>query len=93
MVGADKPVFVVVGGHPTDKAKQVEKYVQSLNGKLKLFVLLPYSPQLNPDETVWAHVKREIIRKTVNSLEDNERSCLECVAKIVEYTEISPIIF
>ena len=53
---------------PHTSGKTSEKYVESLNGRLKLFILPPYSPHLNPDETLWAHVKREIGRKTVNSL-------------------------
>ncbi len=59
-VGRGKPVFVVVDGHPTPKTKLVKKYIESLNGRLKLFILPLYSHYLNPDETVWAHVKREI---------------------------------
>jgi len=66
MVGTNKPVFVVVDGHPTHKDKLVKKYIESLSGQLKLFILPPCSSRLNPDETVWAHVKREISRKTVN---------------------------
>lgn len=51
MVNADKPVFLIVDGHPAHKAKLVKNYVESLDGKLKLFYLPPYSPHLNPDET------------------------------------------
>jgi len=82
MVGTDKPVFVVVDGHPTHKAKLVKKYIESLNGQLKLFILPPYSPQLNPDETVWAHVKREISRKTVNSLEEMRSHALSALRRL-----------
>jgi len=41
MVGATKPVFVIVDGHPTHNAKLVKEYVESLKGKLKLFFLPP----------------------------------------------------
>jgi len=82
MVGTNKPVFVVVDGHPTHKAKLVKKYIESLNGQLKLFILPPYSPQLNPDETVWAHVKREIGRKTVNSLEEMRSHALSALRRL-----------
>jgi len=58
MIGASKPIFVIVDGHPIHKSKLVKDYVESLDGMLKLFYLPPYSPQLNPDEQVWAHVKR-----------------------------------
>lgn len=58
MIGANKPIFVIVDGHPIHKAKLVRAYVESLKGQLQLFYLPPYSPQLNPDGQVWAHVKR-----------------------------------
>src|SRR5471030_1553860 len=37
MIGATKPVFVIVDGHSIHKAKLVKEYVASLNGALKLF--------------------------------------------------------
>ena len=36
----------------------------SLDGKLRLFFLPPYSPELNPDDQVWNHVKHHGIAKT-----------------------------
>lgn len=50
MVGASKPIFLIVDGHPIHKSKLVKDYVASLDGRLKLFYLPPYAPQLNPDE-------------------------------------------
>lgn len=38
MVNAEKPVFLIVDGHPIHKAKIVKRYVDGLDGKLKLFV-------------------------------------------------------
>ena len=52
IVNAETPVFLIVDGHPIHKAKMVKSYVEDLDGKLKLFYLPPYSPHLNPDETV-----------------------------------------
>ena len=39
--------------------------VASLGGKLRLFFLPPYSPELNPDEQVWNYVKHHGIAKAV----------------------------
>ena len=33
-------------------------YVEATDGKLKLFFLPGYAPELNPDELVWSHMKR-----------------------------------
>ncbi len=37
--------------------------MQSTNGRLRLFFLPPYSPELNPDELVWNHLKTHGVRK------------------------------
>ncbi|GHV12977.1 hypothetical protein FACS189491_07050 [Spirochaetia bacterium] len=61
----EKPVFLVVDGHPVHKSKKVKEFVESTNGKLKLFILPGYSPELNPDETVWAYVKHHVVGKKI----------------------------
>jgi transposase len=58
-------VFLVVDGHPAHRAKLVTKFIKSTDGRLRLFFLPPYSPELNPDEWVWKNVKHDHIGKTV----------------------------
>lgn len=82
MIGATKPVFVVVDGHPIHKAKRVMEYVESLAGQLKLFYLPPYSPQLNPDEQVWAHVKRQVAKRFVQDKENMKRLAIGALRRI-----------
>lgn len=55
--GMKRPVFLIVDGHPSHRAKMTTRFVESLNGKLRLFFLPGYSPDLNPDELVWRQVK------------------------------------
>jgi transposase len=51
----------------------VKQYGHSLDGALHPFFLPPYSPELDPDELVWNHVKRHslgrklVIRRRVGS--------------------------
>ncbi len=54
---APRPIFLVLDGHSAHKSRLVRDYVNSLGGKLRLFFLPPYSPELNPHEQVWNHVK------------------------------------
>src|SRR5271166_1163055 len=69
LVNARKPIFVVVDGHPTHRAKSVARFVAAHAGKLALFFLPPYSPELNPDELVWNDLKnRGTGRKLITSL-------------------------
>jgi transposase len=52
-----KPVFLILDGHPVHKSHKVTDFVESTEGKLRLFILPPYSPHLNPDEWVWNWLK------------------------------------
>jgi transposase len=53
-----RPVHLVVDGLPAHKTAVVKTYVASTRGRLTLHFLPGYSPDLNPDEAVWSHVKR-----------------------------------
>jgi transposase len=74
MQGRRRPVFLIVDGHPAHRAKLVQHYVESTNGKLQLYPLPPYSPELNPDELVWNDVKNNgVARSIVNGPSDLHR--------------------
>lgn len=72
--GVDKPVFLIVDGHPVHKAKVVRNFVESTDGMLKLFFLPPYSPHLNPDELVWGYLKHHKLGKMVIAGPDQLKS-------------------
>jgi transposase len=57
MVGSSKPVFLIWDGHPTHKSSEVAEKVRSYKGKLRVYLLPGYSPELNPGEGVWREVK------------------------------------
>lgn len=57
MVGSSKPVFLIWDGHPTHKSKEVTEKVRSYKGRLRVYLLPGYSPELNPGEGVWREVK------------------------------------
>jgi len=58
-----RSVFLIVDGHPVHKSAAVSRFVASTEGKLQLFRLPPYSPELNPDEQVWNHLKNHGVGK------------------------------
>ena len=88
MVGAKQPVFLIVDGHPIHRAKLIKDFVAAQDGKLKLFTLPPYSPQLNPDEQVWAHVKRQVSRQLVQSIDEMKRLALGALRRIQKLPEL-----
>ena len=61
LVGATKPIFVIVDQGPAHRAKKTKAFVETLGGKLRLFYLPPYSPDRNPDELVWKHLKADTV--------------------------------
>jgi len=63
MRGRKSRVFLVLDRHPAHIAKVVAQYVQSLRGRLELHFLPGYAPELNPDEFVWNHLKRQGVSK------------------------------
>jgi transposase len=63
--GAERPIFLVVDGHPTHKAKKVQRFLETVKDRLELFFLPPYSPELNPDELVWNDLKNNGIGRKV----------------------------
>lgn len=63
MIGQSTPVFLIVDGHPAHRARLVREFVEEQGGRLKLWFLPPYSPELNPDELVWGHVKQAVAKK------------------------------
>lgn len=65
-----RPVFLVVDGHPSHRAKMIAAFVQQLKGRLELHFLPGYAPELNPDEFVWNHLKHEGVSK--KPLKQNE---------------------
>ncbi len=70
IVGMDRKIFLIVDGHPTHKAKLVRQFVDNHADQIELFFLPPYSPELNPDELAWAHVKSKIAKRTVQTKEE-----------------------
>lgn len=68
--GMERKIYLVVDGHPTHKAKLVRTFVEANKDRIELVILPPYSPELNPDELVWAHVKQRVGKKAVQTKEE-----------------------
>ena len=61
--GRSGRIFLVMDGHPAHEANVVKRYVQTLQGRLELVRLPSYAPDLNPDEFVWSHMKKNGVSK------------------------------
>jgi transposase len=65
-----RKIFLIVDGHPTHKSKKVKAFIDENKERIRLFILPPYSPELNPDELVWNTLKQNIGRKKVSGPDD-----------------------
>lgn len=89
MVGEDGTVLLVVDGHPSHKAKKVREHIDKYAGRLRLYILPGYSPELNPDELVWNWVKNQKLGKNCDivdksSLIQAARSALASLQKLTK---------
>ena len=76
-----KKITLIVDGHNSHTTKAIKDYVASTKGKLKIYLLPPYSPELNPDELVWNNAKQKAAKKKYSRA---GMSYKEMVTKIIE---------
>jgi transposase len=71
MIGVKHKIFLIVDRGPAHVARKTKAFVAGLAGALRLFYLPPYSPDRNPDELVWKHLKADTVgRASITSLAD-----------------------
>jgi hypothetical protein len=56
---AERPIILILDGHPVHPSARVINLVDLLRRKLKLFFVPPYSPELNPDDIVGNDLKNK----------------------------------
>jgi len=61
----NQPVFLIWDGLPAHRSGKVKTLIESFEGRLKVFTLPSYSPELNPTEQVWNHAKTHGIGRKV----------------------------
>lgn len=82
-------VFLILDGHPVHRSRAVKEFAASTKGKLRLFFLPPYSPELNPDEWVWKNVKHDRVGKTaITSFDDLRRKAESAMLRLQRLPEL-----
>jgi transposase len=77
------PVFLVLDGHPVHRSNAVKAFAASTGGRLRLCFLPGYSPELNPGEWVWKHVKHDRLgRAGVTSPDDLKAKALAALHRL-----------
>jgi len=85
-------VFLIVDGHPVHRGKMVRRWLAERGGRITLFFLPGYSPELNPDELLNQDVKTRAGRQRPKdqkqmmlSLRGHLRSTQKQPAKVRRY--------
>lgn len=77
MKGRRRPVFLILDNASIHRSKVLKEHVASYKGKLRLYFLPPYSPDLNPDELVWNDLKtRGVYRRSLQGKGDLRKRVL-----------------
>jgi transposase len=82
-------VFLIVDGHPVHKSKKVRESAEESGGRLKIFFLPPYSPDLNPDEWVWNNVKNDrVARQVIMGKDDLKAKAIGALRRLQKLPDI-----
>jgi len=73
---AGGPILVVADNAKYHHSKETRRFIEAQDGQIELVYLPPYSPELNPDEQVWNHAKREIGKRAILNKATLERVVL-----------------
>lgn len=81
----DGKIFLILDGHSSHKSAETKKFVAAQEGRLNLFFLPPYSPELNPDEWVWKNIKHDRVgRLAARTKDEMRRGIQKSVERLME---------
>jgi transposase len=77
IVGAKRKIFLVLDNGRSHTSKKTKEFVAANSKKLEIFYLPPYSPDLNPDELVWNHLKNHTVGRSTVTDKQNFKNQIE----------------
>jgi len=82
------PIWIVTDGYSVHHSKVVKEYLETTNGKMKIFFLPTYSPHLNPVELVWNNIKAHgTARYLISSVEELKNKATLLLTSLKEMPE------
>jgi len=67
----------------------VREWIEAQEGRIRLFLLPGYSPELNPDELVWNNLKNHRLGKRVySSKEEMKKIAISHLRKLQQLPEV-----
>lgn len=88
ITNVEHPIFLILDNSSVHRSSEVRAFVESTKGKLRLFFLPPYSPELNPDEHVWNFLKNHNIgRQTTTNGWEFYKRVMKVMRSLQKYPE------
>lgn len=81
---AGRKVFLIADSHPAHKHNQVMQWIAEHKGKIELFFLPAYAPQLNPDEYFNQDIKTNAVGKQRPKTRDELKKTIRAFAKTIK---------
>lgn len=96
---AGRKVFLILDQHPVHKSAKVRRWLEDNAGRIKMFLLPPYSPDLNPDEYLNQDVKTNALGRrraaTLSEMLAGVRSYLRSTQRqpeiVANYFQAEPV--
>jgi len=82
------PILVIVDNAKYHHSKEMQKFIEQQNGEILITFLPAYSPELNPDEQVWNHAKRELSQRPVYDKHDMKTHLNAILRSIQKKTDL-----
>lgn len=67
---AGRKLLIIWDGATIHRSKQLRQFLRVIGDRIRLERLPAYAPELNPDEWVWSHLKRDLGNIAARSLAD-----------------------
>ena len=85
---SDRMIYIIMDNLPVHKAKEVTAWAEKNTGKIVLFYLPPYAPDLNPDEYLNNDLKQNVHR--VSGLPQTKAELKSNVLRSMRHIQKSP---
>ena len=85
---ANAPILVIVDNARYHHSKKVKAFLDENRGNIMIAFLPPYTPELNPDEQVWNHAKRDLGQRFVGNIEEMKKTLLSILESIQKRTDL-----
>ena len=77
-----QPVVVVWDGGTIHRRRLVQDYLRQNRRRLHVHRFPAYAPELNPDEHVWTHSKRELANGTPQDIDQLEQDLRRAISRL-----------